>query len=155
MGIAHAELVRQGLSDRAGDQRALSRHDHPDASHVVSLVYLQRLDAAKDVLPIVHRVAIHPHDHPTASLGDSDIQGRRRNFLGILEQSYEGVVQGIEGDDAARPVLAHPIDHQDLEAVLGIIVVEDRVKTRSDELFLVAAGNHNRNSRQVIHLAPL
>jgi hypothetical protein len=106
----------------------------------------QRADEARDVFGRIDIVAVHPHDDVARRGANSDVERRRHDALGIVEQADPRILRRIAADHLAGAVIAHAVDDEDLELLRRVCRREDRIQTGRDARRFVAARQNHRHA---------
>ena len=144
-GVADTERMRQRHRDGARGRRCVRRACHDHGTDVVGARLLERGYGARNVVGWVHDVGVHADDDVAPRGPDPDVEGSRRDALGVVDEPNHGVALRILRHDRPGPIFAHPVHHQHLEQFVRISGREDRIEASGDIPLLVQAGYDHGN----------
>ena len=154
-GAADAEARRHRERDRLPGEGVALRRDR--AADAVRAGRLERIDAAAEEIGRHGGVAIDAHDDVAACERQTDVQrgGREPARVRDLAQ-VECRLGGEARDDLRRRIARLAIEHDDLEAVAGIVLRGERVEAALDVALLVAHRHEHgdERSRHIASAAP-
>ena len=139
LGAAGTEGAAQRRGYAALEEGA--RLEAGRAARVVGAALVEGLDAAGDEVGRVGGPHVHADDDVAPRPADARVQPRGGEALGVVDEVDARVDRGVAHQDLARRVEAHPVGHEDLEAVARPVLGADGLKERFDVLLLVEAGH--------------
>jgi hypothetical protein len=140
-GRSDAEGRGHGRGDSLLEPAArLRRHGAADDGRAAGV---QCVHAPFDVVGGDHAVAVDPHEHLTPRLGEGDVEGRRLDAPGVVDDPHLARPVGGQIPGRVRGATVHDQDLDDLPIALG----RHRVEAGVDVGLFVEDGNGHGDGR--------